>query len=56
MSIIRTAILSSLFGLSALPALADALTFDLPRLEFPSAPEATRADGMTATVPVRNGN
>lgn len=56
MSVIRTAILSSLFGLSALPALADALTFDLPRLEFPTVPEATRADGTTVTVPVQNGN
>lgn len=56
MSFVRTAILSSLLGLVALPALADNLTFDLPRLDFPTAPEATRADAATVTVPVQVGN
>lgn len=56
MSITRIAILSALLGLVALPALADNLTFDLPRLDFPTAPEATRADGSAVTVPVQAGN
>ncbi len=56
MSIIRTTVLSTLLGLASFPALAFSTTADLPRLDFPAAPEATRAGGATVMVPVLAGN
>ena len=47
MTPLRTAILTFALALTAIPALADGLSFDLPRLEFPTTEQATRAITQT---------
>jgi len=56
MTTLRTATLAALLGLIGLPALADGLSFDLPRLEFPQAPDVTRAATSQSTTLVTPGN
>lgn len=43
MTHLRSTAVAILLTLAAAPALAEGFTLDLPRLDFPTAPEATRA-------------
>lgn len=55
MTVLRTTYLAAALGLTAMPVLAEGITIDLPRLEFPSGAAVTRgcidpvAEGGTCT-------
>lgn len=50
MSSIRTTVLAAALTLVAIPVYAGGFSIDLPRLEFPTTPDATRAC-VDVTVP-----
>jgi hypothetical protein len=51
MTTLRTALVATLLGLAALPAAAQGCAFDLPRLDFPAGPEATRGETQPVILP-----
>ena len=42
MTVLRTTLLAALLGLAGLPAVANGVVIDLPRLEFPTGADVTR--------------
>lgn len=42
MTVFRTTLLAAVLGLAGLPAVANGVVIDLPRLEFPTGADVTR--------------